>query len=320
MTAPMTAIEAIGGNRPLKTEEFARRAHDYTLNPSRNSLKEVMDKADSVATTPPLLGIFNDIPWHQFRENEAHAWARAGFSWIVNDAEHRQWEGWYGTEQNATINRLGMLSCQRLHREAASFHGDVFQIGARATLKPYGTTYEQAERFYRSVEFPVPGQATADDRGGYPIRYGDRNFAFTPDELRGVETETQGWIQFETAEYIIDTDLRDRVLDLMAAQGRNKACGFVGPFDAILREGELPEVENAVDSLFRAGAERGVHLGRVVGSGSMEDPAEIEDNMVRAIENGARLICVHPMTSDFTFRGAMAMSEPFFRAAARCGF
>ena len=40
------------------------------------------------------------------------------FSWIVNDAEHRQWEGWYGTEQNATINRLGMLSCQRLHREA----------------------------------------------------------------------------------------------------------------------------------------------------------------------------------------------------------
>jgi 2-keto-3-deoxy-L-rhamnonate aldolase RhmA len=316
----MTAVEAIGGNRPLKTEEFARRAHEYTLNPSRNSLKQILDSADSVATTPPLLGIFNDIPWHQFRENEAHAWARAGFSWIVNDAEHRQWEGWYGTEQNATINRFGMLSCQRLHREAASFHGDTFQIGARATLKPYGTSYEQAERFYRSVEFPVPGQATPDDRGGYPIRYGDRNFAFTPDELRGVETETQGWIQFETAEYIIDTDLRDRVLDLMAAQGPNKACGFVGPFDAILREGELPEVEDAVDALFRAGAERGVHLGRVVGSGSMEDPKEIEDNMVRAIDNGARLISVHPMTSDFTFRGAMAVAEPFFRAAARCGF
>jgi 2-keto-3-deoxy-L-rhamnonate aldolase RhmA len=319
-TTAVTAIEAIGGSRPLKTEEFAIRAHDYTMNPSRNRLKQILDQADSMATTPPLLGIFNDIPWHQFRESEAHAWARAGFSWIANDGEHRQREGWYGTEQNAALNRLGLLTCQRLHREAVSFHGDVFQLGARATMKPYGTTYEQAERFYRAVEFPVPGQATPDDRGGYPIRYGDRNFAFTPDELRGVETETQGWVQFETAEYIIDTGLRDRVLDLMAAQGPNKACGFVGPFDAILREGDLPEIEEAVDALFRAGAERGVHLGRVVGSGSMEDPQQIEDNMVRAIDNGARLICVHPMTGDLTFRGAMTVAEPFFRAAARCGF
>ena len=315
-----TAIEVIGGSRPLQIEEYARRAHAYVSNPSRNPLKEVLDSFASVSETPPLLGIFNDIPWHQFRESEAHSWAKAGFSWIVNDAEHRQREGWYGTEQNAIEGRLGMLNVQRLHREALSAHGDVFQLGARASMRPYGTTYEEAEQFYKSVQFPVPGKATAVDRGGYPVRLGDRTMCFTPDSLRKAETETQGWLQFETAEYIMDVNLRDRLLDLMKAQGRNKTCGFVGPFAAILREGDLPEMEDAIDSLFRNAADKGVHLGRVIGSGSMEDPTEIEDNMVRAIENGCRLLCVHPMTSDLPFRGAMAVSEPFFKAAERCGF
>ena len=77
----MTAIEAIGGNRPLQTEEFARRAHACAMNPNRNPLKEILDSAASVEETPPLLGIFNDIPWYQFRENEAHAWAKSGLSW-----------------------------------------------------------------------------------------------------------------------------------------------------------------------------------------------------------------------------------------------
>ncbi|MEC8932473.1 MAG: hypothetical protein VYB08_13700, partial [Candidatus Latescibacterota bacterium] len=117
-----------------------------------------------------------------------------------------------------------------------------------------------------------------------------------------------------------DTNIRNQVLDLMAEQGANKACGFVGPFDAILREGAIPEVEDATNDLFRNAAERGIHTGRVVGSGSMEDPKDIEDTMVIAIENGARLICAHPFTSDLAFRGAMAVTEPFFRACERCGF
>jgi len=314
------AIEAIGGSLPLETEEFARRAYACALNPLRNSLKETLDKGPSVEATPPSLGIFNDIPWHKFRESEAHAWAKAGYLWIINDAEHSQWEGCYGREQNAAEARLGLLPVQRLHREALSAHGDAYQLGARATMRPYGTTYEDAERYFRSINFPVPGQATPYDRGGYPVRTGDRTMMFTPDDLRGSETETQGWIQFETAEYIMDKNLRDRVLDLMAEQGRNKACGFVGPFDAILREGDIPAVDDAVNDLFRAAARRGIHTGRVVGSGSMEDPKDIEDGMVRAIENGARLISVHPLTSDMTYRGAAAMAEPFFRAAERCGF
>jgi hypothetical protein len=52
----------------------------------------------------------------------------------------------------------------------------------------------------------------------------------------------------------------------------------------------------------------------------MEDPKDIEDAMVHAIDNGARLICVHPFTSDLVFRGAMNVTEPFFAAAQRCGF
>lgn len=320
MDTPTTAIEAIGGRRPLTAESFADRAWKTALNPLRNPVKEIMDLCPSVEKTPPVLGIFNDVPRHRFRESEAHAWAKAGFLWIVNDAEHTQWEGCYGREENAAELRLGLLPVQRLHREAVSAHGDSYQLGARATMRPYGTTYAEAERYYRSVNFPMPGRATPDDRGGYPVRTGDRSMMFTPDELRGAEMDVQGWLQFETAEYILDTEQRDRVLDLMAGQGRNKACGFVGPFDAILREGEVPAMGRAVNDLFVAAASRGVHMGRVVGSGAMENPADIEDGMVEAIEHGARLICVHPFTSDMTYRGAAAMADPFFRACARCGF
>ncbi|MFA6109890.1 MAG: hypothetical protein WDA75_14080 [Candidatus Latescibacterota bacterium] len=316
----MKAIEALGGALPLTAEVFARRAYAYALNPLRNPLKEILDQCPSVETTPPLLGIFNDVPWHKLRETEVHAWAKAGWSWIVNDAEHSQWEGYYGREQNAAESRVGLLPVQRLHREALSAHGDSYQLGARATLRPYGTTYEEAERYYRSVNFPVPGKATQYDRGGYPVRSGDRTMMFTPDDLRGAETEVQGWLQFETAEYIMDRSLRDRVLDLMEAQGRNKACGFVGPFDAIMREGAIPAMNDAVNELFRVAAKRGIHTGRVVGSGAMENPRDIEDAIVLAIENGCRLISVHPLTSDMTYRGAAAMAEPFFRAAERCGF
>jgi len=313
-------VESLGSNLPLTTEVFAGRAHDWSLDPNRNSLKEILDRAESVAETPPLLGVFNDIPWHKFRESEAHAWARAGFQWVVNDAEHSQWEGHYGREHNAALARLGLMPIQRLHREALSSHGDAFQLGARATMRPYATTFEHAVRYFQSINFPVPGEATDDDRGGYPVRAGDRRLLFTPETLRAAETETQGWIQFETPEYILDTSLRDQVLDLMVEQGPNKACGFVGPFDAIMRAGEIPEMEDAVNALFRAAAERKLHTGRVIGFGDPNNSRKVEDAIVVAIENGARLIAIQPLTSDMTFYGAAALAEPFIRAADRCGF
>ena len=34
----------------------------FVLNPLRNPLKEVLDSGSSVRETPPLVGIFNDIP------------------------------------------------------------------------------------------------------------------------------------------------------------------------------------------------------------------------------------------------------------------
>ena len=42
--------------------------------------------------------------------------------------------------------------------------------------------------------------------------------------------------------------------------------------------------------------------------------------MVTAIESGCRFIMVHYMTSDMPFKGAEAMSAPFWKACARCGF
>ena len=83
--------------------------------------------------------------------SQVMAWARAGFSFIVCDGEHSQLYGRYGREQHAMLARAGLLSVQRLHREAVSEHGDAFQLGARATMRPYGTTVEDARQYLRAV-------------------------------------------------------------------------------------------------------------------------------------------------------------------------
>jgi 2-keto-3-deoxy-L-rhamnonate aldolase RhmA len=304
----------------LSAEDFAMRAYNHALEPRHNPLKRYMEGYASVVETPPMLGIFNDIPWNKIRESDVAAWAAAGFTWIVNDAEHHQWEGWYSEEANHLLLRYGLLGVQRLHREALSQHGDAFQLGARATMRPYATTLKETQDYLRTVQFPVAGKATPLDRGGYPVRKGDKTLSFTPDELRAVEAETQAFVQFETGEYILDEALRDQVLDLMASQGLHKCCGFIGPFDAIVREGPMPAMSLAVNNLIRVAAEKGVHMGRVVGSGSMKDPQEIEDAMVEAMEFGCRMITAHQFTSDFSLHGAATLAEPFFRAAERCGF
>lgn len=166
----------------------------------------------------------------------------------------------YGRDKNAAESRLGLLAIQRLHREADSSHGDVIQLGARAKLRLYGTTCNEAERYFQSIYFPVPGQASPLDRGGYPVRSGDRALRFTPNQLREAETEVQGWIQFETVEYILNRDVRDRIPDLMMEQGRSKACGFVGPFNVVLlREGEMPRLNDASNELIRVASKRGLY-------------------------------------------------------------
>lgn len=61
-------------------------------------------------------------------------------------------------------------------------------------------------------------------------------------------------------------------------------------------------------------------LTLAVCSHSLQDPKKIEDAMVEAINNGARLICVHYMTSDLPYHGAKAVAEPFWNACKRTGF
>ncbi len=87
-----------------------------------------------------------------------------------------------------------------------------------------------------------------------------------------------------------------------------------------MRDGASAALEEAISELFREATARGLLFGRVVGSGSVADPVEIEEAMVKAIEHGCRLVCVHWMTSDLPYVGAAAAAEPFFRACRRCGF
>ena len=152
------------------------------------------------------------------------------------------------------------------------------------------------------------------------MRQGDREMTFTPDSLRSFETETQGWIQFETSEYIEDERVRDAVLDCMAEEGKHRTALFVGPFDAIIRGGNAKAMEEAIKRLFGAASDRGIVSGRVCGSGTCKEPSDIENAMVSAIESGARLISVHYMCSDLAYVGARLAAEPFFRACERAGF
>jgi hypothetical protein len=49
-----------------------------------------------------------------------------------------------------------------------------------------------------------------------------------------------------------------------------------------MREGANPRMADGINDLIKQAAKRGIAMGRVVGSGSMEDPKDIEDAMVRA--------------------------------------
>ena len=328
-----TATGVLGGV-PMNTAEFARRAYLYTANPLRNPFKEVLDAYPTVQACPPMFGIFNDIPWHKLREDEVAAWAKAGISFVIADGEHSLDQGRFGREANAMLLRHGILPVQRLHREARSEHGDHLTLGSRATMRPYATSIEQVNDYLECVKYPVPGCATQNSRGGFPMRTGDREMIFTPGALRRAETETQAWVQFETEELIRAGETRDAVLRAMAAEGRNKTCGFVGPFDALLRSGAGCEgeeqatgagqakrpINDEIDELIAGAAELGIHMGRVCGSGSCSEPKQIEDAMVAAINNGSRIISSHYLTSDLPYHGASAVAAPFFAACARCGF
>ena len=79
-------------------------------------------------------------------------------------------------------------------------------------------------------------------------------------------------------------------------------------------------MDQGINDLFAAAAERGIAFGRVCGSGSLTDPQGTEDNIVKAIESGCRFIMVHYMTSDMPYKGAEAMAAPFWKACNRCGF
>jgi len=69
----MSALASVGGSIPLTAEQFAQRAYKGTLNPLLNPMKAVLDASTSVRDTPPLLGIFIDIPARNLRNDDLEA-------------------------------------------------------------------------------------------------------------------------------------------------------------------------------------------------------------------------------------------------------
>ncbi|KAH8058954.1 aspartic-type endopeptidase [Aureococcus anophagefferens] len=213
-----------GATTTVGVEELAERAKLAVLDPQRNAVKERLPA--------PQLGIFNDIPRQQFRESDARALALAGFSFVVNDAEHGGPDCVYGREENAMLVRLGLTPLQRLPREALSAHGDALCCGARGTMRPYGTTLAEATDYLETVAFPAVGSAGRRSlaRGAFPVRKGDGSLTFTEETLRDAERgNILPLLQFETEEYLLDAALRGEVL---AALAQADAGAFVGAFDA----------------------------------------------------------------------------------------
>ncbi len=81
--------------------------------------------------------------------------------------------GRLGRDQVRMMMRHGLTVIQRLHREACSEHGDSLTLGCRGTMRPYGTTVEEAATYLESVKYPTPGMPTSYSRGGFPLRQGD---------------------------------------------------------------------------------------------------------------------------------------------------
>ena len=317
-----SALDLVGGTLPVGASEFAARAHAYVMDPCRSTLKAAMDASPSVRESPPFLGIFCDIPWHQLRESEVKLWARAGFAFIIADGEHSAQEGRLGREQFSMLSRHGLTPIQRLHREARSAHGDALCLGARGTMAPYGSNLGHLTEYLQCVDYPKPGAATPHSRGGYPMRAGDYSVIGTPKALRAAEAETTAWVQFETTEYILDAQLQSRVLETMAAHGPNRTVAFVGPLDAAMTSGHVAgdALAEAMDGVMGAAADKGVWSGRVVAATAPEDPESAYDGFARAIGAGGRMLCPGYLASDLAYYGARAVAAPFFRAAADAGF
>mmetsp|Transcript_24342 Transcript_24342/g.63508 ORF Transcript_24342/g.63508 Transcript_24342/m.63508 type:complete len:335 (+) Transcript_24342:236-1240(+) len=325
-----TATAAVGGRLPVPAEEFGARAALAATRPRHNPLKSLLDTATPplpVTAVPPMLGIFLDTPWHGLDGATVKALAKAGFLWAVADGEHMGVHGRYGVSQHEMLLRHGITPIQRLPREALSDHGDSLTLGARATMMPYATSVEQVRDYLATVRYPhshpegTPPSPL--DRGGYPLRDGTGTLLPTGGLVAGEGEQTQGCVQFETAELLLDTAARDEVLDLMAAEGPNRAFGFVGAMDAVLRVGDAAVVNAAVNDLAAASVARGVHMGRLCGGPPLEDgvpdPAKTEDAMVQAIDAGFRLIGLSVLSSDLPYMGARQLAAPFWAAVQRCG-
>jgi len=284
--------------------EFAERARQYVLNPQRNPLRETLG-------VRPVLGLFNDIPRHKFRFEEAQAWARAGFDFVICDGEHSLHEGFYGRDEYASLLRLGLTPIQRLPRDAGpSYYGDALCLGARGVMRPYGTTIKDLDDLLEACQYPNGVERPSKrQRGAYPLKLGDGTLEASRDVLRALETaQCLVSLQFETTEYVFDAELRKLLLRRLESRG---GIAFLGALDLSTRATaeELPLLDDAVAAFFRDAKDIGCVAGGIFGH--KEDHRKSVDAIKAALFAGARFVACPYLASELPFYGAATAARDF---------
>lgn len=269
-------------------ERLAQHAARYVRDPLKNLLLDVEG---------PALGLLNDIPPEKFRDDEARCWAVAGFSFVINDAEHSQ--SYYGRQQNAALLRLGITPIQRLPRDAGSLFGDALTLGARGVMRPYATTLGEVSDFVAYCTYPPNGV-----RGAYPPRDGAGKLS--ADLMARDEANASPWLQFETPE-LLEDDVRCLALDALAWR---KGVAFIGALDLAVRGGS-----DNLPALYADAARREVPVGGIFPS--VHDDRDAAATLRRQFDAGLKFVVAPVFASDLPLRGAASVARPFFDALGR---
>lgn len=274
----------------ISAQALARRAAQHILDPLNNPLKQI--------TKRPVLGLLNDIPADKFREDEARCWARAGFQFAIQDAEHSLCM--YGRNLNSTLLRLGITPIQRLPRDAGSAFGDALTLGARGVMRPYAQTVQEVADFLKHVTYPPLGI-----RGAYPPRDGagalmnDMKNWMAHEEANAVP-----WLQFETPE-ILEESTRGPALDALA---RRQGVAFIGTLDIAARGGS-----DNIHLLYSEAVLREVPVGGIFYA--HEEDHDVAVQKLQLVHNaGARYIVAPIFATDMPMHGALRAARPFHMA------
>jgi len=252
----------------------------------KNPLKEKLRAGQAVLGTFVSLG----------HPDVTERLARAGFDWMVLDAEHSPME--FETLQ-ILLQSLSGTDCIPIVRPQWNDPVTikrVLDIGAYGVLIPWVNSKEEAEAAVRACQYPPHGI-----RGYGPRR---ANLVF-PDYYATANQEIMVVAQIETAKALRNVD------DILAVEGID-AC-YIGPYYlssdmglGIPPQWDNPRYLDAFDHVLKAAAKHGKPAGMLTSSSNIE----------WALEKGFRFNTVGS-ADDFLMTGARLAMEAARSAKAR---